>query len=71
VTISAVVRIARIKLRRRRKIFSSRLSQYQMMRSVFKNGAVDIGSVDLIKCITLQLVFSPASWVRSVGYALL
>ena len=32
---------------------------------------VDIGSVDLSQVITLQLVFSPAPWVRSVGYTLL
>ena len=34
-------------------------------------GSVDIGSVDLSQVITLQLVFSPAPWVRSVGYTLL
>ena len=35
------------------------------------DGDVDIGSVDLSQVITLQLVFSPAPWVRSVGYTLL
>jgi len=34
-------------------------------------GSVDIGSVDLSQVITLQLVFSPVPWVRSVGYTLL
>jgi hypothetical protein len=39
--------------------------------SLYNANTVDIGSVDLSQVITLQLVFSPAPWVRSVGYTLL
>ena len=44
---------------------------WRMELACFSHSRVDIGSVDLSQVITLQLVFSPAPWVGSVGYTLL